>query len=96
MINQELTNGETVLNIKKTLDPIKRKYSATASQYHLYDLIYESKILTTYNPKPTKIWDHGTNNPTSITAGLPGTHIYVYESPASKFNLLGVVINNNP
>jgi hypothetical protein len=96
MINTELKKGAVQLDRTKTLTPIKNKYRASASQYHLYDLIYESQVLTSYHSKPTKIWDHGTNNSVSITAGLPGTHIYVYETPGSKFNLLGVVINNSP
>ena len=44
--------------------------------------------------KLIKIWDHMTNNIESITAGLPGIHIYVIIWSANR-NLLQPIIRLN-
>ena len=53
------------------LNTIKKVYSRDYSQYQLLDYIYDKN-----NKKLIKIWDHKTNDPNSITAGLPGIHNY--------------------
>lgn len=71
---------------------LQHKYS---SGTQLYDLIYENQKFKVYDSqkRPSLIWDHGVNNPTSITAGLPGTHIYIYKEPnTGMFKLLGIII----
>lgn len=37
----------------------------------------------------TKTWDHGTNDPDSVTAGIKGLHVYVLETA----EIMGVVSN---
>jgi hypothetical protein len=64
-IQKELFN----LNYKTdNLETIKSNKLIQTSR--LYDFIFQ-------NQKLFKIWDHAINNPSSITAGLPGIHIYV-------------------
>ena len=55
-----------------SLENIKQNY-ITKSTLQLYDFIYDNQN----NTKLIKIWDHERNNPGSITAGLPGVHVYV-------------------
>jgi hypothetical protein len=56
------------------LENIKDKYR-NQQQYHLYDFIFDLNLAK--QPKLIKVWDHMRNDPESITAGLPGIHIYV-------------------
>ena len=74
---------------------LQQKYSTGISGNKLYDLIYANQKLTQYDStkSPSLIWNHGVNNPKSITAGKLGTHIYVYkDANTSLFKLLGVII----
>ena len=36
-----------------------------------------------------KVWDHKTNDPESVTAGIPGLHVYVL----ANGKIMGVVSN---
>lgn len=94
---QLIASINTELNLldktKITVDTLKNKYNGS----RLFDLIYANKTLTKYEPSiiPTLIWEHGFNNPDSITAGMVGTHIYIYNDDATKtFKLLGVIFSN--
>ena len=74
---------------------LQQKYS---SGTQLYDLIYENQKLKVYDSqkRPSLIWNHGVNDPKSITAGKPGTHIYIYKDSSSGiFKLLGVIIRKD-
>lgn len=71
---------------------LQQKYS---SGTQLYDLIYANQKLKVYDlqKRPSLIWNHGVNDPKSITAGKPGTHIYIYKDISTGvFKLLGVII----
>ncbi len=74
------------------LDEIKGKYRLEPTNtLHLYDFIYQNNN----EKKLIKIWDHGTKDPESITAGLHGIHIYVIieNTPKSKiFEIIGKFI----
>jgi hypothetical protein len=59
-----------------SLEDIKNNYKNQQQQkYHLYDFIFDLNL--NKQPKLIKVWDHMRNDPESITAGLPGIHIYV-------------------
>ena len=59
----------TIINSK--LNTIRQTYANKYSQYQLLDYIYDKNT-----KKLIKVWDHKTNDPNSITAGLPGIHNY--------------------
>lgn len=100
-INNALQNYNLQkISTKKKIKELQQKYSAGLSSYQLYDLIYVGQKLTQYDSAkqsiPSLIWDHGINNPNSITAEKLGTHIYVYKDSSSElFKLLGIVIRND-
>lgn len=84
------------------IDSLRQAYSTNHYGKQLYDLIYlagaqnnilppaiKNKVLT----QPGLIWDHGINQPKTITAGLPGLHIYVLlDVVAKKYDLLGIFL----
>lgn len=77
---------------------MQQKYSTGLSGNKLYDLIYANQKFTQYDSakSPSLIWNHGVNNPKSITAGKLGTHIYMYkDSNTNQFKLLGVIIRQD-
>lgn len=79
---------------KPSIATLQQAYTSVANGSRLFDLIYDSQALTTYDTakQPSLIWDHGINNPKSITAGKLGTHIYIYkDNTSSLFKLLGVI-----
>lgn len=79
---------------KPSVAALQRAYTSVANSTRLFDLIYAGQALTKYDTatQPSLIWDHGINNPESITAGKPGTHIYIYEdNTTGLFKLLGVI-----
>lgn len=89
--NYQQQNKSADLAVKE----LQQKYS---SGTQLYDLIYENQKLKIYDSqkRPSLIWNHGVNDPKSITAGKPGTHIYVYkDSNSGLFKLLGVIIRKD-
>jgi hypothetical protein len=99
----EINNALQNYNLQKssTNDKVKalqQKYSTGLSSYQLYDLIYADQSLEVYNSqkRPSLIWNHGINNPKSITAGKLGTHIYIYkDSKSGLYKLLGVIIRKD-
>jgi len=85
-----------------TIESLQQAYSTNHYGKQLYDLIYlagaqnnkfppaiKNKVLT----QPGLIWDHGINHPQTITAGLPGLHIYiVLDVAAKKYDLLEIFL----
>ncbi len=71
-----------------SLEDIKNKYRGL-QKYHLYDFIFD--LSQNNPPKLIKVWDHNTNDPESITAGLPGIHIYtiIDNDIDNKFKIIG-------
>jgi hypothetical protein len=59
--------------------------------YQLYDFIFPLGLTTLTTPMV--IWDHGKNDPNSITAGLPGVHIYAIIKNG-KYEVLDRFIRN--
>ena len=59
------------IHLTNNLETIRSNQLVNTSR--LYDFIYQRQ---SHTPTLLKIWDHGINNPESITAGLPGIHIY--------------------
>lgn len=100
-INNALQNySSQQSSTNKKVKALQQKYSSEISGTQLYDLIYVGQKLTQYDSvkqsNPSLIWDHGVNDPKSITAGKLGTHIYVYKDANSgMLKLLGVVIRND-
>ncbi len=70
------------LEMEMSVNQIQSRYK-TQQQYQLYDFIFDTKT-----KQLSKIWDHETNNPMSITAGLPGIHIYVVKTNDNKHNFM--------
>ena len=95
-INNVLQNySSQTTSTDSAVKALQQKYSTSISGTQLYDLVYTGQKLTQYDStkNPSLIWNHGINNPKSITAGKLGTHIYVYkDSNTSQFKLLGVII----
>ncbi len=58
-------------NSNSKLNTIRQTYANKYSQYQLLDYIYDKNT-----KKLIKVWNHKTNVPNSITAGLPGIHNY--------------------
>ena len=79
------------LEMEMSVSQIQARYK-TQQQYQLYDFIFDTKT-----KQLSKIWDHETNNPMSITAGLPGIHIYVVKTNDNKHNfmIIGKITKNN-
>jgi len=79
-------NNLANLNLQDIINNYKTKQS-----YNLYDFIFDK---SSSNPRLLKIWDHKTNDPNSITAGLPGIHIYVIIDSRyiNKFEIIGKFI----
>jgi hypothetical protein len=69
-IQRELKNS---IHLTNNLETIISNQLVNTSR--LYDFIYQNQSQS-HTPTLLKIWDHGINNPESITAGLPGIHIY--------------------
>lgn len=95
---EELPSDKVYIN---SIEEIKRDLPLNK---HLYDLIYENEPTLEKARirlgKPDKIYDHGINNPETITAGIPGVHIYLlfnnndkkWFQLNKKNNIVGVVI----
>lgn len=100
-INNALQNySSQQSSTNKKVNALQQKYSIGINDNQLYDLIYVGQKLTQYDSakqsNPSLIWDHGVNDPKSITAGKPGTHIYIYKEPSSGvLKLLGIIIRND-
>lgn len=81
-INNMVSNN---LEMEMSVVQIQARYK-TQQQYQLYDFIFD------INTKQLiKVWNHETNDPMSITAGLPGIHIYVVKTDENQnmFELIG-------
>jgi hypothetical protein len=81
-INNMVSNN---LEMEMSVVQIQSRYK-TQQQYQLYDFIFDTKT-----KQLSKIWNHETNNPMSITAGLPGIHIYVVKTDENQniFEIIG-------
>jgi hypothetical protein len=83
------------------LSRIQSSYKTMASN-QLYDLIYAQTSVSVFRQdgkltSPALIWDHGVNQPASITAGKPGIHIYIMlDSKTGKYILVGVFNRPEP
>ena len=55
-------------------------------QFQLYDFIFDANTKSLI-----KVWDHKTNNPSSITVGLPGIHIYVIKLNDQQYQIIGKI-----
>lgn len=85
-----------------TLESLQQAYSTNYTGKQLYDLIYLAGAQTNKQPpaikkkvltQPGLIWDHGINQSHTITAGLPGLHIYILLDVArNKYDLLGIFL----
>ena len=73
------------------LSIITKKYTQN-QLYQLYDFIFPLEL--TLQKTPKVIWDHGKNDPNSITAGLPGVHIYAIIKNG-KYEVLDRFVRNN-
>ena len=60
--------SSNTFNNDNKIQSIRNTYSI---KDHLYDFIFDLKT-----KKLIKIWDHAFGKPDTITAGLPGIHIY--------------------
>lgn len=71
--SKTFSNDSTLVNLRNTYSSIQNVKD------HLYDFIFD---LTT--KQLIKIWDHSIGQPLTITAGLPGIHIYATLEPNGK------------
>jgi hypothetical protein len=83
IINFELQNRRSLVDNLETI-----KSNPLLQKFRLYDFIFDNQ-----NNKLLKVWDHGLNNPSSITAGLPGIHIYTIISN-NEATLIGTFIRS--
>ncbi len=82
---RELPNETGVTNVKTA-------YSKTLKTEPLYD------IITPSDGSAVKVWSHGTGQSASasVTAGIPGKHVYITRDPPSGApQVVGVVIRSN-
>ncbi len=77
-------------NNDNKITTIRNTYSTTENiKDHLYDFIFDHKT-----KKLFKIWDHEIGKPDTITAGLPGIHIYTTLNPNgnSVKHIIGIFV----
>ncbi len=87
LINEANPNNNT--NLKKTIEDVQDVYRTRYGTKQLYDFIFSNEQFNTL----IKIWDHKVNDPSSITAGLPGIHLYtIYDN--GKYQVIGKFIRN--
>lgn len=88
-------NKYLVADIQK----IRDEYVAKFAGKRLVDVIYDlpqsgiKPVLGQLtNQKPKMCWDHGIDNPISITGGSPGIHVYIVEFLDVGWQLVGIFI----
>lgn len=82
---RELPNETGVTHVKNT-------YNKTLKTAELYD------IITPSDGSAVMVWSHGIgpNASASVTAGIPGKHVYITRDPPSGApQVVGVVIRSN-
>lgn len=85
---QSISSGKFKNDNKITT--IRNTYSTNENiKEHLYDFIFDLKT-----KKLIKIWDHYIGKPETITAGLPGIHIYatLESNGKSVKNIIGTFV----
>lgn len=81
IILDKLTTSSKISNSDNKIQSIRNTYSEKENiKDHLYDFIFDSNT-----KQLVKIWDHKIGKPETITAGLPGIHIYVTLDPNGRF-----------
>ncbi len=80
----ELSNETGVINVKNV-------YNKTLNTEELYDIIIPS------NGGAVKVWSHGSGPDASatVTASIPGKHVYITSGPNKAPQVVGVVIRSN-
>jgi hypothetical protein len=82
--------SSNIFNNDQKIITIKNTYSiVTNIKDHLYDFIFDLKT-----KQLKKIWDHEIGKPDTITAGLPGIHIYATLEPNGRLvkNIIGTFV----
>jgi hypothetical protein len=77
--NATCNKGQSpILSTEEDLIKIRSRYEEYGSPA-LIDHIYEGKSPETFdiNALPSHIYNHGVGKPESITAGIPGIHVYI-------------------
>ena len=72
------------------LNAMRQRYIKLGSPA-LVDYIYKDMTpaqVDIQKTKPSQIYNHGTGKPESITAGIPGVHVYMLKGPPAK--VLGI------
>ena len=82
-INNLLSKSQSQKQTEMSVNQIQARYQPQ-QQFQLYDFIFDANTKSLI-----KVWDHQTNNPTSITAGLPGIHIYVIKFNDQQYQIIG-------
>jgi hypothetical protein len=88
-----LADPQTVF---KDIQNIRERYTQKFMGKRLVDVIYDS-LSPGIKTNPKMCWDHGIDNPKSITGGLSGIHVYVADTGSvgmSKWKLVGVFVQN--
>ena len=92
--------------VSTDIKTIQTQYTKDFAGKRLVDVIYDlpqpgiKPVLGQLtDQKPKMCWDHGINNPTSITGALPGIHVYIPnillgQANGPKWQLVGVFIRN--
>lgn len=90
IINQLQSISSGKFNNDNKITTIRNTYSTTENiKDHLYDFIFDLKTKNLI-----KIWDHDIGKPETITAGLPGIHIYatLESNGKSVKNIIGTFV----
>jgi len=77
-----------VLANEQGVNAVKSKYSSNGfATEELYD------IITPADGSGVKVWSHGTGAPAArtITAGIPGRHVYLTAGPTRAPEIVGIV-----
>jgi hypothetical protein len=90
ILNQLQTISSGKFNNDNKIITIRNTYSSSENiKEHLYDFIFDLKT-----KKLIKIWDHDIGKLETITAGLPGIHIYatLESNDKSLKNIIGTFV----
>jgi hypothetical protein len=90
ILNQLQPISSSKFNNDNKITTIRNTYSSSENiKEHLYDFIFDLKT-----KKLIKIWYHDIGKPETITAGLPGIHIYttLESNGKSVKNIIGTFI----
>jgi len=82
-------------DIQKIQDEYKTKFAGKRLVDVIYDLPQpeiKPVLGQLINQKPKMCWDHGTDNPESITGGAPGIHLYIAKFLDAGWQLVGIFI----